>query len=85
MEIRASVNHMSKSKIANQNDVLMYNDLMKCILNFQLEEHETFLSHFNKLYKIIDVDNKGHIDSNLLQLNLFIMSEIILEFRRNGK
>ena len=61
-------------------DILLYKDLQKCILNFQLLEHQTFLEHFNQLYQIIDIDKKGVIDSNQFQLQVFIMNEILIEY-----
>lgn len=38
---------------------LLYSDFVKVILDFQLQEHEKFLSAFTTLFKELDVDNNG--------------------------
>ena len=37
----------------------MYSDFVKVILDFQLQEHEKFLTSFTSLFKEIDLDNNG--------------------------
>ena len=41
---------------------LVYADFLKIILDFQLQEHEKFLSRFTQLFKSVDHDNNGVID-----------------------
>ena len=38
---------------------LLYSDFVKVILDFQLQEHEKFLSAFTTLFKELDADNNG--------------------------
>jgi len=41
---------------------LLYSEFMKSILDFQLQEHEKFLSRFTELFKQMDQDGNGIID-----------------------
>ncbi|CDW87543.1 UNKNOWN [Stylonychia lemnae] len=43
---------------------LMYQEFLKIILDFQLLEHEKFLSCFTQIFKSIDTDSNGIIDEN---------------------
>jgi len=40
----------------------LYVDFNKIVLDFQLQEHERFISKFVTLYKYIDEDRDGIID-----------------------
>ena len=37
---------------------------LKCVLDFQLKEHEKFLAYFVAIYKKVDVDRDGILDEN---------------------
>ena len=43
---------------------LMYQEFLKIILDFQLQEHEKFLSAFTQLFKSVDSDSNGILDEN---------------------
>ena len=38
---------------------LKFGVFLKCVLDFQLKEHEKFLSHFVQVYKRVDADRDG--------------------------
>ena len=46
---------------SKQSSKLMYSDLRKIILDFQLQEHERFLIKFTNLFKSVDRDQDGII------------------------
>lgn len=46
---------------------LLYADFVKVILDFQLLEHEKFLSSFTSLFKEIDTDNNGILNEEELR------------------
>ena len=59
---------VSREEILNKNiagsklsTLLVYADFQKIILDFQLHEHERFLSRFTEIYKEIDTDTDGVI------------------------
>ena len=37
---------------------------LKCVLDFQLKEHEKFLAYFVLLFKKVDSDRDGILDEN---------------------
>ena len=43
-------------------DKLMFEEFSKCVLDFQLREHEKFLYKFIVIFKQIDSDNNGVIN-----------------------
>ena len=45
-----------------RNSKLLYFDFQKVILDFQLREHEKFLSKFTELFKTVDTDTDGIIN-----------------------
>jgi Ca2+-binding EF-hand superfamily protein len=46
-------------KLQGTHGKLLYSDFVKVILDFQLQEHEKFLSAFTTLFKELDVDING--------------------------
>ena len=44
---------------------------LKCVLDFQLKEHEKFLAYFVQLFKKADSDRDGILDENQFR-NLMI-------------
>ena len=57
---------LSRDEMVNQNiagskisSLLVYADFQKIILDFQLQEHERFLSKFTEIFKEIDTDTDG--------------------------
>jgi len=45
--------------MANKDQKLFFSEFMKCVLDFQLAEHEKFLKKFRQIFKTIDNDNNG--------------------------
>lgn len=43
---------------------LYYSEFLKIILDFQLQEHEKFLSPFTQVFKMTDQDSNGILDEN---------------------
>mmetsp|Transcript_25802 Transcript_25802/g.39660 ORF Transcript_25802/g.39660 Transcript_25802/m.39660 type:complete len:118 (-) Transcript_25802:388-741(-) len=57
--------------------LLFQEEFMKVVLDFQLQEHEKFLSQFNRLFKQVDTDHNGVIDEEqfrtlILDMNIAI-------------
>jgi len=48
---------------------------LKCILDFQLAEHEKFLRQFNDLFRQIDVNGRGVLNQEQFKFLIFNMSE----------
>ena len=62
----------------------MYCDFQKVILDFQLQEHERFLSKFTELFKEVDNDtdgiiNEGEFKELMLKMNI-VPSEEEIEY-----
>lgn len=55
---------------------LLYSEFLKIILDFQLQEHEKFLSKFTQMFKSVDTDNNGIIDENEFH-NLIIKMGVV--------
>lgn len=60
---------MTRTMMNNQhNNVeaskLKFAVFLKCVLDFQLKEHEKFLAYFVAMYKKVDVDRDGILDEN---------------------
>lgn len=53
---------LKKRKLEKAESRLLYSEFLKIILDFQLQEHEKFLSRFTLLFKQIDHDKNGIID-----------------------
>lgn len=43
-----------QNQLNNQKETLLFTDFMKCILDFQLQEHQNFLSKFSEIFKSLD-------------------------------
>ena len=47
---------------ASDANKLKFHVFMKCVLDFQLREHEKFLGHFIAMFKRVDQDKDGVIN-----------------------
>ena len=50
---------LNNSQQAAEAAKLKFGVFLKCVLDFQLKEHEKFLAHFTQVYKRFDIDRDG--------------------------
>ena len=60
---------MTRSMLSNQQNnleasKLKFSVFLKCVLDFQLKEHEKFLSYFVSVFKKVDGDRDGIVNEN---------------------
>ena len=60
---------MTRSMLSNQQNnleasKLKFSVFLKCVLDFQLKEHEKFLSYFVSMFKKVDSDRDGIVNEN---------------------
>lgn len=66
-------------KIFLKQDHLLYRDFQKCILDFQLHEHEEYLYHYRVIFKGLDTRGLGYLNDDQFEQLLFIMNETCLD------
>ena len=58
---------LSSSKV---NEMLLYNDMIRTVLDFQLHEHLKFLFRFTVVFKLVDQDGNGILSEEEFRLLL---------------
>jgi len=58
---------------ATKPEKLLFCDLQKCVLDFQLQEHEQFLTSFNTLFKLVDTSKHGILNEDQFMQLLELM------------
>lgn len=58
---------------------MFFSDFLKIVLDFQLQEHINFLSHFTRVYRLIDVNQLGFLDEEKFKQLIFKMIEACCE------
>lgn len=55
---------MNNSQNMTEASKLKFAVFLKCVLDFQLKEHEKFLGHFTQMFKRVDNDRDGIINED---------------------
>ena len=63
-------------------DHLLYKDFQKCILDFQLYEHETYLHQFQMIFRGLDYGRRGYLNEEQFQQLLYVMNEVCQDYPR---
>lgn len=55
---------MNSSQNMSEASKLKFAVFLKCVLDFQLKEHEKFLGHFTQMFKRVDIDRDGILNED---------------------
>lgn len=59
---RSKQSRAEVSQSATDRNKLKFNQFLKCVLDFQLREHEKFLAFFVQQFKQVDLDRDGVVN-----------------------